>query len=110
MHRLKQLHKPRLAVLHRDVALAEARHNLAEQRDLLHAARNQFTAFGDDALDAPAAFFAARERNDAERAILIATLHDADERAHGFRSSFAVEQMLLDGCLAPLLFRRIDDL
>ena len=39
---------------------------------------------------------------------MIAALHDADKRGDGFRR-VAVEQMLANGRLAPLLFRHVHD-
>ena len=81
----EQLDKSGFAVYDRDVAFAVAGDDLAEQRDFLHAARDQFAAFGDDIGDGAAAFFAARVGHDAEGAVLIAALHDADEGGDGFR-------------------------
>src|SRR5580698_1730620 len=98
MHGFEQLDEGGLAVACRDVALAEAGHDLAEQSDFLYAARNQFVALRDDAFNRPAALLAACVRHDAKSAILVASLHDADKRADGFFGT-AVEQMFADSRL-----------
>ena len=96
---IEQLDKSGFAIKQRIIALAEARDNLAEQSDFPHTARDEFAAFGDDIVNRATAFFAARAGHDAEGAVLIAALHDADERADGsFRA--AIEQMFADGRFA----------
>ena len=85
-----------------------ARHDLAEQGDFLHAAGDEFAAFGEDVGNGAAAFLAARGRHDAEGAMLVAALHDADKRGDGFLG-VPVQQMFANGAFAPLLFRNVHD-
>src|ERR1041385_9358697 len=77
MHRLQQLHEGRFAILWRNFPLAITGDDLAEQRDLHDAAPGQLAALGDNIRNRPAPFCAPRVRYDAERAILVAPLHDA---------------------------------
>ena len=91
-------------------SFAITRHDLAEQRDFSNALRNELATLGHDLGDAAAAFFAARVGHDAEGAVLIAALHDADERGHGFILGVAVEQMFLDRAFATLFFCGINNL
>src|ERR1043166_5700089 len=98
----EQLHEGRLAIFRADLAPPITRHDLAQQRDLLHAARRQLLALGDDFLDGPASLFPACVRHDAKGAILIATLHDADERGDGL-APVAIEQVFANRRLAARL-------
>src|SRR2546421_8237662 len=66
MNGFEQLHKSRFAVLFRNLALAVAGDDLAEQRDFLNAAADQFAAFGDNVGNSSAPLSAARIRNDAK--------------------------------------------
>ena len=95
-----------------NTALAITRHDLAKQGDFLYALRHQLAALSYDIFNAAAALLAAGVGHDAESAILIAPLHDADKCRHGPRLGFraAVQQMLANRALAPLLFRRVHNL
>src|SRR5581483_6981339 len=90
-------------------APAITRHDLPEERDLLHAARYEFAAFGDDVGNRATPFLATRVGHDAEGAILVAALHDAHERGHGFLRA-AVQQMFANRRFAPLLRRDVHNL
>ena len=96
-------------MVHWQVALAKAGDDLAEQGDLPHAACREIAAFGDDVGNAPAAFLAAGERHNAEGAVLIAPLHDADKRRHGLLAA-AGENVFANLRLAVFLHVRIHDL
>src|SRR5208283_405407 len=69
--RLEQLHEWRLALPDGNLAPAVTGDNLSQQRNLLHAARDQFPALGHDLRDRPAALLPASVRHDTERAVLI---------------------------------------
>src|SRR5262249_29518562 len=108
VHRLEQLNKGRLAVLDRDLAFPVTGHDLTQQGDFLYPARDQFPALAYDVFERSAAFLAAGVRHDAESAVLIAALHDADIRSD--RSlRVPIEQMLTDCALAPFFRRDIDN-
>ena len=83
--------------------------DLAEEGDFLHALGGELPAFGDDVGDGAAALLAAGVGDDAEGAILVAALHDADKGGDGF-FRVAVEQMLADGRFAARLRRHVHDL
>src|SRR5271169_439648 len=70
-YRLDQLHKGRFSIACRNIPLAVACDNLAQQSDFPDSAPGQFTAFLDNVGDAPASLFAARVRDNAKGAILI---------------------------------------
>jgi hypothetical protein len=107
VHRFEQLHERRPPVAVRDRPPAIAGDNLAEQRDLPHAALHEPTAFGDDVLNGPAALLAARLGYDAERAMLVAALHDADERLHRWPAAVQRQQMVPDVRFTARLGRRV---
>ena len=75
------------------------RDDLAEESDFLDTAGDQIAAFGDDVGDRAASLFAPSVGNDTEGAVLVAPLHDADERGHGF-PGVAVEEVFADGGFA----------
>ena len=77
----EQLHKGGDPADGRVLAAAIAGHDLAQERDLANAARDQARAFGDDLLHRPRALVAAGLGDDAERAIHVAALLDGNERA-----------------------------
>jgi hypothetical protein len=66
---------------------------LAEQRHLATSGFDQPADFGDDGLGRVAAFAAARGRHHAERAVLLAALHDGDEGAQRARRRRARRQL-----------------
>src|ERR1044071_10389281 len=85
------------------------RHDLSKQGDLLHASRDELSALRHYVVNRAAAFFTSGVRNNAERAVLITSLHDAHEcRDRLF--CVAVEQVLPDGALASPFFGHIHDL
>ncbi len=69
---------------------------LAQQRDFLHACQRQLRHFAEHIVERSRDFLAARERNDAEAAVLAAAFHDGDEGGYALdpRRRQAVE--LLD--------------
>src|SRR4051812_41853559 len=56
------------------------RHDLSKQCDFPYTAAHELTTFGGDVGNRPAALFTTCVRYDAEGAILVAALHDADKR------------------------------
>src|SRR6185436_1109481 len=71
--------------------------------------RDQIAALSHDIWNCPAAFHPARVGDDAKSAVLVASLHDADERADR-PMAVAPQDMLANGCLAAGLFVYVDDL
>ena len=102
------MHERALAVLHRKIAFAVAGDDLPQERDFFHSAPPQFAALGHDVGNAPAALLASGVGHDAEGAILVAPLHDADERGHGFRA-VARKDMLAYPGFARFLLRHVHD-
>ena len=80
-------------------------HDLPEQRNLFHAARNEIAHFIHDFVNGTAAFRPARLRHDAECAVHVATLHDRDKRRRLPRR----ELLLANHRLRPGFLRDIDD-
>ena len=71
-------------------------HNLAEQRDFLHALVGEASSLPPRSLgNGPTAFAAARVGHDAEGAFHVAALHDADEGAR----LAVLELVIADGVL-----------
>src|SRR5437763_7537337 len=70
-------------------------HDLPEQCDFFHTARDQFAHLVYDFVDSAAAFGPARPRHDTKRAMHVAALHDRDERGRLLRS----ERLLANGRL-----------
>ena len=110
MNGFDQLNKCGFIVAFGNVTFTKACHDLAQQRDFSNALRDELATFCHDLGDAAATFFTTRVGHDAERAVLIAALHDADERGHGFILGVAVEQMFLDRAFAALFLCGINDL
>ena len=75
----EQLHKRRNPLRVRVVAAPVARHDLAEQRDFLHAAGGEGAALGHDVVHGTRTFVTARFGDDAECAIHVAALLDRNE-------------------------------
>src|SRR6478752_7887521 len=55
-------------------------HDLAEQSDFFHPAGDEFPDFPHDFIDRTAAFLSPGARDDAKRAMHVASLHDRNER------------------------------
>lgn len=110
MDGLDQLDESGLALPLGNFPPAVAGDDLPEQRDFLHAARDEFAALGHDVGNGPAALLATRVGHDAEGAVLVAALHDAHERADGLVLGRPGEQMFLDGRLAAALLLGVHDL
>src|SRR5258707_56764 len=100
---LKQLDEGGFAGFFANLAFAIAGDDLAEQRDFFHPARDQFAALSDDVLDWPASLRAARVWNNTKRAVLIASLHDADKGRDGFLAIPAQEVFFNRGLTAGLI-------
>jgi len=69
---------------------------ICQQGDLPRAALRESAAFGDDVLNGPVALLAARLGHDAEGAMLVAALHDADERLHRWPGAVQRQDMVPD--------------
>src|SRR5437867_3716294 len=82
----EQLNEGGFALIWREFALGVAGDDLAQQSNFFDPTSNQFAAFSDNISNGPAALLAAGVRDNAEGAVLIAALHDADERGDGFVS------------------------
>ena len=96
--RFDELNEGAATVLHRNRPTSVAGDDLAQQGDLADSARGQFTALGHDVVHGPAAFFASGGRHDAEGAVLVAALHDADEsRDRSGVIADSVAQMFTNG-------------
>src|SRR5439155_23100293 len=77
--------------------------DLPEQRDFFDSGIHESLDFVHDFRDRPAAFAAARVGHDAERAIHVAALHDADERGD------TGPCMIFDGGFAAWLFIHVHE-
>src|ERR1700730_1579075 len=80
MDGLEQLNEWALIVAFLEFMTAVEIHDLAEQRYLLHSARNEDANLSDDLFDRTAALRSARLWNDAECAMHVAALHDRHKR------------------------------
>lgn len=109
MDGFEKLNERRKAIARRDIAFSVTGDDLAEQSNFPNAALGQVLAFGDDFRNGPAAFGPARVGNDAEGAMLIAALHDADKSGDRFLLGIPRQQMLLDGAFAALFLGDVDN-
>src|SRR4051812_17543404 len=80
VHSFEQLHEWTLAVDCWEFMPAKEVHDLAEQRDFFHPAGDELPNFPHDFIDRTAAFSAPGARDDAKRAMHVASLHDRDKR------------------------------
>lgn len=117
VHGIEQLDESGSAVTDRDFAFAVAGDDLSKKGDFLITLRNKLAALGDDLFDGTAAFLAAGKGDDAEGAVLVAALHDADKAGDllaGMAVYLAVAQagkvdVFLDRAFAALFRLDIDD-
>src|SRR5689334_13416178 len=93
VHSFEKLDKRRLAIGDRNFTPAVAGDDLAEQRDLFDSFFDEAATFGDDVRNGAASFLTAGVGNNAEGAVLIAALHDADEGSDRLAGG-AIEQVL----------------
>ena len=87
------------------VAAPVAGDDLAEERDLAHAAFGELLALAHDFVHRPRALVAAGFRDDAEGAIHVAALLDRDES----RDLFLLEHVIADGVLRTGFLGDVDD-
>src|SRR5437879_70982 len=106
MDRFEQLDESGLAVFRRQVALTVTSYDLPQQCDFLDATRNQFSALSYDIRKGSAALLAAGVGDDAESAILIASLHNADECGDRV-VCVAVEEVLANRAFAFFFFGNV---
>src|SRR5260370_14567800 len=81
VHRFEQLHKWAFSVALWKLVPAIQIHDLTEQREFLHSARQQVAPLAHDFIDRTAALRSARLRDNAEGAMHVASLHDRDKSA-----------------------------
>ena len=105
VHLFQQLYERRDATGVDVITAAVARDDLAEERDLLHAAGGEGAALGHDVVHRPRALVAAGFGHDAERAVHVAALLDGNEGADLVLGEFVVA----DGVLRAGLLGQVHD-
>src|SRR6266699_2407783 len=105
VHGFEQLHKWTFIIDPRRFVAAVQVHDLPEQRNFLHSTRDQVAHFAHDLINRTAALRATRLRDDAKRAVHVASLHDRDKGGRLPR-----RELLLANCfLRARLFGDVDD-
>jgi len=105
VHRLEQLHERAFAIHFGKLVAAVEIHDLSQQGHFAHPAVDEAAAFLDDVGDGASALRSAGVGHDAEGALHVAALHDADEFAH----PVLLDDVIADRVLGILLLLDIDD-
>ncbi len=107
MNRFQQLHKSRFAILHRNIALAIARHNLPASNFALRAIL--IPALGHNSVNAATLLFAARVWDDAKRIILVATCMMLTKRRSRIFPPYCRRECAPDHCFAARFLAHVHD-
>ena len=109
VHCFEQLHESRFAIANSNLPFPVTGDDLPKQCDFADALAHQLPALGHNIGNGATALFTARGGNDAEGAMLIAALHDADIGSDRFFSGVPRQHMFTNGRFTPRLRLDIDN-